>query len=118
MFVSPVVGLDGTVAYNDVATACIVFTAFYLAQIWAAEESNQALLVPLGLVAGFGYAAKYTAFLAVPYALGVVAWKTIRRGGPALKPCAIVAGCAALMIAPWMIKNAVVLRNPVSPFLN
>src|SRR5437667_2326664 len=40
VFVSPVVGLDGTVAYNDVATACIVFTAFYLAQIWAAEESN------------------------------------------------------------------------------
>jgi len=72
VFVSPVVGLDGTVAYNDVATACIVFTAFYLAQIWAAEESNQAVLVPLGLVAGCGYAAKYTAFVAVTYALGVV----------------------------------------------
>jgi hypothetical protein len=118
VFVSPVVGLDGTVAYNDVATACIVLTAFYLAQVWAAEESNQALLIPLGLVAGFGYAAKYTAFLAVPYALGVVVWKSIRRGGPTLKPFSIVAGCAALMIAPWMIKNAVVLRNPVSPFLN
>src|SRR6266849_8127151 len=38
VFVSPVVGLDGTVAYNDVATACLVFTAFYLARIWAAEE--------------------------------------------------------------------------------
>ena len=54
VFVSPVVGLDGTVAYNDVATACIVFTAFYLAQIWAAanssDEANRALLIPHGLV--------------------------------------------------------------------
>src|SRR2546427_5100561 len=80
VFVSPVVGMDGSVAYNDVATACIVFTAFYLSQIWAASESNRTLLIPLGLAAGFGYAAKYTAFLAVPYALGMVAWKTIRRG--------------------------------------
>src|SRR5205085_838347 len=74
VFASPVVGIDGTVAYNDVATACIVFTAFYLARIWAAGESNAALLVPLGLVAGFGYAAKYTAFLAVAYAVAVVGW--------------------------------------------
>jgi hypothetical protein len=118
VFASPAVGLDGTTAYNDVAAACIVFTVFYLAQIWAAEEANRALLVPLGLAAGFAYAAKYTAFLAVPYALAVVGWKSIRRGEPVLKPLAIVAGCVALMIAPWMVKNAVWLDNPVAPFLN
>jgi hypothetical protein len=118
VFVSPVVGMDGTVAYNDVATACIVFTAFYLVQIWAAEDSNRALLIPLGLVSGFGYAAKYTAFLAVPYVLAIVGWKSIRRGKPVLKPLAIVAGCAALMILPWMAKNTIWLNNPVSPFLN
>ena len=37
-------------------------------------------------------------------------------------PCrtmeALVAGCAAIMIAPWMIKDAGWLQNPVSPFLN
>jgi 4-amino-4-deoxy-L-arabinose transferase-like glycosyltransferase len=85
VFASPAVGLDGTTAYNDVAAACIVFTVFYLAQIWAAEEANRALLVPLGLAAGFAYAAKYTAFPAVPYALAVVGWKSIRRGEPVLK---------------------------------
>src|SRR5207249_1776434 len=63
VFASPVVGIDGTVAYNDVATACIVFTVFYLTSIWAAEESSSGLLAPIGLVAGFGYAAKYTAFV-------------------------------------------------------
>ena len=115
---SPIVGMDASVAYNDVAAACIVFTVFYVASIWASEESNSALLVPIGLVAGFGYAAKYTAFLAVPYALGVVGWKSFRRRAPVVKRGLVVAACAALMIAPWMIKNAVWLDNPVSPFLN
>jgi len=118
VFVSPVAGLDGTVAYNDVATACIVFSVFYLAQIWAADETNGNLLAPLGLLAGFGYAAKYTAFLAVPYALAIVGWRSFRRGTPVLKPLLLVAACATLMIAPWMIKNALWLDNPVSPFLN
>jgi hypothetical protein len=118
VFVSPVVGLDGTVAYNDVATACLIFTAFYLVWIWVADASNSALLAPLGLVAGFAYAAKYTAFLAVPYVLAIVAWKSFRRGAPIMKPLLLVAGCAAIMIAPWMIKDAVWLHNPVSPFLN
>jgi len=118
VFVSPVVGMDGTVAYNDVATACIIFTVFYLAWIWASGEAGSALLAPLGLVAGFAYAAKYTAFLAVPYVLGIVAWKSFRRGAPVLKPLMLVAGCAAIMIAPWMIKDALWFHNPVSPFLN
>jgi hypothetical protein len=118
VFVSPVAGMDGTVAYNDVATACIVFTAYYLAQVWAADETNRGLLIPIGLVAGFGYAAKYTALLAAPYVIGVVAWKSIRSRTPVLKPLATVAAFAALMIAPWMIKNALWLDNPVSPFLN
>jgi len=69
-------------------------------------------------VAGFAFAAKYTAFLALPYALGVVAWKNLRTRKPVLKPLAIVAGCAALMIAPWLIKNAVWLGNPLAPFAN
>src|SRR5262245_52559176 len=118
VFVSPVVGMDGSVAYNDVATACIVFTAFYVAQIWAASESNPALLVPLGLVVGFGYAAKYTAFLAVPYVLGVVGWKSLRSGRPVVKAFSIVPASVALMIAPLMITHTLLLDNPVSPFLN
>src|SRR5262245_38583045 len=75
VFLSPVVGIDGSTAYNDVAVACVIFTAFYIAQIWSSDEASGGLLAPLGLVAGFGYAAKYTAFLAVPYALAVVGWR-------------------------------------------
>jgi hypothetical protein len=118
IFVSPVVGLDGSVAYNDVATACIIFAVFYMVHIWASDPANSALLAPLGLVAGFAYAAKYTAFLAVPYALAIVAWTSFRRGVSILKPLLLVSVCASLMIAPWTIKNAVWLQNPMSPFLN
>ncbi len=117
VFVSPVVGIDGSSAYNDVAAATILFTLFYLLQIWD-QARTPGLLVAIGLVAGFGYAAKYTAFLGVPYALGFVAWKLFRARRPLLGPVAVVSLCAAAMIAPWMVKNWILLANPVSPFLN
>jgi hypothetical protein len=116
-FVSPVVGRDGTTAYNDVAVAAIVFAVFYLIQIWDQERSS-ALFVPIGLMAGFCYAAKYTTFLAVPYALGFVGWKLIRARKPFLKPLFVISFCALLLMAPWMVKNWIWLDNPFSPFLN
>src|ERR1039458_5673078 len=40
VFASPVAGIDGTSAYNDVAVAAIAFTLFHLLQIW--DEERQA----------------------------------------------------------------------------
>jgi len=117
VFAAPVVGIDGTTAYNDVALACVLFTLFYLLQIWAAEPSP-ALLVPIGLLAGFCYAAKYTAFLAVAYALLFIGWKLLRRRQPMWRPLLLVSTCALVMIVPWMAKNWIILRNPLSPFFN
>jgi hypothetical protein len=71
------------------------------------------LLIVIGLVAGFGYAAKYTAFLAVPYAAGFVLWRTRR-----LKPALIVAACSLVLIVPWMLKNILWVGNPFSPMFN
>lgn len=116
-FASPVLGIDGTSAYNDVAVACIVFALFYFLQIWD-KERDQALLIPVGLLAGFGYATKYTAFLALPYALGFVGWKTFRSRNRILKPLAIVALSAAVLMIPWITKNWIWLGNPFSPFFN
>src|SRR5262249_16904800 len=86
VLLTPVVGIDATSAYNDVVTAAIVFTVFYLTRICVAEELPGGLLIPIGLVAGFGYAAKYTALLCVPYAMAVVAWSFLRSKKPVLKP--------------------------------
>ena len=113
VFASPVVGVDGTSAYNDVAVAAIAFTLFHLLQIWDDVRSPR-LLVAIGLVAGFGYAAKYTACLGVVYALGFVAWKSRRR----IRETSVVVVCAAALVAPWMVKNWMWVANPFSPFLN
>jgi hypothetical protein len=112
VFASPLVGIDAASAYNDVAVAAIAFTLFHLLQIWEGRRQTR-LLVALGLVAGFGYATKYTAVLAVPYAIGYVAWKSRR-----LRDVLVVAAGAALLILPWMAKNWLWVHNPVSPLFD
>ncbi len=112
VFASPVVGVVGTSAYIDVAVAAIAFTLFHLLQLWASRPSTR-LLAAIGVMAGFAYAAKLTAWVAVPYAIGFVAWKSRR-----LRDCAIVAAMAAVMITPWLAKNWIEVGNPVAPFFN
>jgi hypothetical protein len=111
-FASPVVGIDGSSAYNDVAVAAVAFAVFYWLQIWD-ESRADLLLIPVGLLAGYAYAVKYTAFVMLVFALGFVAWRS-RRG----KAVLLVAACSVPMIAPWMIKDWVEVRNPVAPLGN
>lgn len=116
-FFSPVAGMDGTTAYNDVAVAALIFAVFYLLAVW--DQSRQpAWLVPAGLLAGFCYASKYTAFVAAPYAVLYAGWKLYRAREPWLRPVAIIAACAFLMMAPWLVRNWLWFDNPFSPFLN
>jgi dolichyl-phosphate-mannose-protein mannosyltransferase len=116
-YASPVVGQDAVIAYNDVAVAAILFTLYYLLQVWD-EDKNAKLLVPIGILAGFSYAAKYTAFLAVPYALAFVLWKLLRAKRPFVKPVLVTASLALMFILPWMTKNWLWVDNPISPFGN
>lgn len=117
VFFSPVIGLDGSTAYIDVALAAVVFCCFCILQIWS-QERNGVLLIPAGLLAGFAYACKLTAFVAVPYALGFVLYKLVRSRQRVMRPLLVTGVCAAAMIAPWVIKNAVIVGNPFSPFFN
>jgi hypothetical protein len=111
-YACPVVGIDGTSAYNDVAVAAIVFSVFYWLEIWD-ESRDIRMLVPAGLLAGYAYAAKYTAFVILLYAIVFVAWRARK-----LRPLLLAAGLGCLMIAPWMVKNWIVVRNPIAPFGN
>jgi hypothetical protein len=116
-FTSPLFGIAGTTAYNDVAGVCVIFGVFYLLQIWITSGDNR--LIPLmGFLGGFAYGIKYTLFLAVPYAGAILLWKLWRTNRPILQPVAIFCGCALLMMAPWMLKNWITVSNPFSPFLN
>ncbi len=112
VYVSPVVGMDGSIAYNDCAVAAIAFSLFYFLEIWD-EARTPRLLIPIGLLAGYCYAAKYTAFVMTIYAIGFVAWRS--RQARALL---VVTGCAAVMIVPWVAKDWIYMQNPVAPFFN
>jgi hypothetical protein len=104
--VSPVVGVDGTCAYNDCALAFVLFLMVYLLLVGAEE-----LWPAIGVLAGFAFAIKYTAFLALPLAL---AWLW-RRGWKAWWRVGLM---ASLFAVPWLVKNALVIGNPVAPFFN
>ncbi|MCC7154836.1 MAG: glycosyltransferase family 39 protein [Bryobacterales bacterium] len=116
-FCSPVVGMDGSSAYIDVALAAGIFALFYVLEIWRSSR-DPALLPLIGLAAGFGYAMKYTAFLAVPWAGWIVFSDLRRRRESWVKPLAVVALCALVMMLPWVLRNAAWLHNPVSPLFN
>jgi hypothetical protein len=120
-YTCPVVLCDGTTALIDVALPTVLFALFYLLQIWDERVDPRLgakLLVPIGVLAGFAYAVKYTGFLAVPYALGFVAWKMWRARKPLLGPVLVIALSAAVMILPWMAKNWIEVANPLSPLAN
>lgn len=105
---SPVVMIDGASAYNDVALATVLLAAFGLA--WRGHDTA----VPLGLLAGFAFTIKYTAFLALPWACAVLIWKNRR----AWRPLAAFSVAAALVMTPWLARNALTYGNPVAPFFN
>src|SRR5205085_2367612 len=65
-----------------------------------------------GIAAGFCYAIKFTGILILPLAVAA-AVAASRRVKPALL---LTAGVA--MIAPWMIRDAVMCGNPVAPLFN
>jgi hypothetical protein len=110
VFASPVVGIDAASAYNDVALAAVAFTLFNLLERWQ-ESRSPRLLAAIGLLTGFAVAAKFTAWLAVPWAIGWLALKSRRSA-------VIAAALAGLVVAPWLIKNWLWLENPLAPFFN
>ncbi|MBV8846381.1 MAG: glycosyltransferase family 39 protein [Bryobacterales bacterium] len=112
VFASPVVGMDGSSAYIDAAVAAIVFSVFYLLEIWE-ESRDNSVLIAIGLLSGYAYAAKYTAFVIVVYAAGFILWRA-----RSIRPLFEISAWAALMIAPWLIKNWIVYQNPIAPFAN
>jgi hypothetical protein len=114
VYLSPVVGRDATTAYIDVVPAAAVFAAFHWLEIWE-ESGNDRVLIPVGLLAGYAYATKYTAAMILIYALIIVWWRKRALGQRMWRPLLTVCACAALMILPWMVKNWLYLHDPIAP---
>ena len=117
VFVSPVVGVDGTTTYNDVAATTLIFAVFHLMQIWSTERRT-ALLVIAGVLAGFAYSIKYTAGFGIVFALGLAVWTLWRNRQPWLRPALTFCVCASILIVPWTLKSWIWAGNPVPPFAN
>ncbi|HEX3745873.1 MAG TPA: hypothetical protein VHW09_18155 [Bryobacteraceae bacterium] len=107
VYASPVVGIAGISAYNDLAVATLIFAGFYLLEV-NNHILNSKLLFLCGLLCGFGYAVKYTAGLMLPLS---VVWTRGRR------IVALLLGAGA-MAGPWVLRNWIWVDNPAAPFLN
>ena len=122
VWVSPIFAKDGISAYNDASVVTVIFAVFYLLQVWDENKENN-LLILIGLLSGSAYAIKYTAFLAFPFAVGWVLVGLIPdrpRRAPIgnLRSVLLLAIPAAILAAPWVIRNWIWLGNPAAPFFN
>ncbi len=119
VYTSPVVGMDGASAYNDVAVATVTFAVFYLLQVWDDNKENK-LLILIGILTGFAYAIKYTVGFVVPFVIAFVWWRgrKERSRSPAYKTWLALLVPAAALIAPWLIRNWIWVGNPLAPFFN
>lgn len=123
VFASPLVGADGTCAYNDVALAAVTFAAVYLLALWRNEEGaggkSTGLLITCCIVTGFTMAIKYTAVFFALFVVIVVVislWhQPWRRRALTLVTVGFV---MALCVTPYLVRNALWFDNPVAFFGN
>jgi hypothetical protein len=107
---APVTGITGTTSYNEAALVFITLAAFYLLLLWRDTDERWCLLAA-GLAAGFCYAIKLPGAMVL---VGAAVWVAARRW----RGLALLAAGALPAVAPWLVRNIVVARNPLAPFAN
>jgi hypothetical protein len=114
-FFAPVAGLTGSSSYNDAALVFFALASFWLLLEWrdaAPGAGNAAYLLAAGLTAGFCYAVKMPGAVVV---LGAALFVIAHRRWRGLLP---LAAGAALAMAPWMGRAAILTGNPLAPLGN
>jgi len=107
--ITPVAGVSSLSAYNDAAVAFFGLATCHLLALWW-HKQDPALLVSLGLCAGFCYAIKFTGGLFAPLVLGAILY---RKAAPWRTMAAML-----VVASPWMIRAAVMTGNPFAPMFN
>ena len=111
-FCAPVAGVTGASSYNEAAGVFFALAAFYLLLVWR-DTADWRYLFPAGALAGFCFAIKSPGVTVVAAAVLFVL-----VSARAIRPAAILAGGAVLVMAPWLLRNAILTGNPVAPLLN
>jgi Dolichyl-phosphate-mannose-protein mannosyltransferase len=110
-FCAPVTGVAGTCAYTDAALVYYILATFYLLLVWH-ELNDDRYLIPAGIAAGFCYAIKFTGILILPGAAAAILAAS-RRIRPVL-----LLSTGGVLIALWMVRDAIVTGNPLAPLFN
>jgi hypothetical protein len=106
-------------SYNDLASAAYILAAVVVLLNISAPgaQSHREMFIWAGIFTGFAMGTKYTA---AGSTLGVALlsiWISRRQPIAALmRNLALVAGAAAIVFLPWLIKNALLYQNPIAPF--
>ncbi|MCA9284980.1 MAG: hypothetical protein KDA22_07195 [Phycisphaerales bacterium] len=103
----------GSLAYNEMAVAVLLGGALVLLREDRDGPARQG--IALGAVVGAACGAKLTAvgFVALPLAAASLALDP----GRSLRLAGWVCGAAMATLAPWLLRNAFAVGNPVFPFL-
>jgi hypothetical protein len=115
VYLSPVIGIDGISAYNDVAAACVVFALFLVLRRMEDLPGERGLWVLAGVIGGFAFAIKYTLFPALLMAGLWVLWLYRRASW---RPLVTIGATASVFVLPWLVRNALWYHNPLAPFFN
>ena len=116
VFVTPLVGLVGSIAYNDIALTVVGFAALYFLQIWRGDRSSPSLIAACAL-SGFAFAIKYTGCFLCLFVLATIVWDLRRESAARLARTVLVAAAlVALAPAPYLVRNCIWFHNPIAPF--
>lgn len=115
VYCSPVVGIDGISAYNDVAAACLWFGVFTVLRRLEDANGCPGLQFLAGVLGGAAYAMKYTL---APVLILAACWMVWLYGRRVLLSLVMLAAGAVPFIVPWVVRNTIWWQNPLAPFFN
>ncbi len=113
---SPSVGFLFGTAYVDLGLALFVFLSFFAFYNWVRRPALPWLVLS-GVFAGLSMGTKYLGLLAVVLVTAAMIFNWTRVEKP-IRSLTILYSIAFLVVAPWLIKNMVLVGNPVSPILS
>ncbi len=113
-FCAPVVGVTGASSYNDTAGVFFALAAFYLLLVWR-DSADARYLLPAGAFAGFCFAIKVPGAMVV---IAAVLFVVFSQSARSARNGILVAAGAALVMAPWLLRNVILTGNPLAPLFN
>jgi 4-amino-4-deoxy-L-arabinose transferase-like glycosyltransferase len=114
-FCAPVAGVTGASSYTDASGVFFTLAAFYLLLVWRDTGVKRYLLLA-GILAGFCFAIKAPGIMTVA-AAGLFVLVT-SSSGSRLRNGGWVAAGALIVMAPWLLRSAILTGNPAAPLLN